>query len=43
MTRLISVTTDEGTNPQGYLAIVSTVNGRCHCPQMEHTDEMRFN
>ena len=30
MSRLISVTIDEGTNLQGYIAIASTVNGCCH-------------
>lgn len=30
MSRLLSVTIDEGTNLQGYMAIDSTVNGCCH-------------
>jgi len=30
LSRLISVTIDEGTNLQGYIAIASTVNGCCH-------------
>ncbi len=30
MSKLISVAIDKGTKLQGYIAIDSTVNGRCH-------------